>query len=103
MPRIKIIAPPDGDAPQAMRHAWVGCVMRTIGVADEKTERLNIVTAEPVTEQCAAYIVEQKEALHALDEATESTEVMRYWEDRCHRLRGSNFLFNVSICDKIDP
>lgn len=103
MPRIEIIAPPEGDAPEAMRHAWVGCIMPSTGLTDAHTQRLNIATGEPSSEQCPAYIVEPRDALHALNQTTDSAEAMRYWEDRCDKLRGSKFLFNTSICREIDP
>jgi hypothetical protein len=98
---IRIVAAPSGEAPPAIRAAWIGCVLPLLAGRDSPEqggEVSGVKTGRP-EHHGAGYVVRALDAIAALEK--HDAKAARWWRKHApHMLRPEKlFLFSAGACE----
>lgn len=101
MGNIKIIAPPDGEAPYDVRVGWVGVILPLAVDGVQYTESCGVLSSSDVTIE-PGYIVESRTALMLL--AHHDLVAAHWWRDNVPEFfePGMQFFFSVEACEETE-
>jgi hypothetical protein len=98
---IRIVAAPPGEAPPAIRAAWVGCVLPLLVGKDgpEPSIRVKGVTSGQSVERGPVYKVRAADAISALEQ--QNAEAARWWNEHLPHIvqPGKLLAFSADVCE----
>jgi hypothetical protein len=102
--RIRIVAAPPGEAPPAIRAAWIGCVLPLVAGSDSPQfggASRGVVSGKPA-EGFAGFGVPAREALSVLEQ--HDTAAAQWWREHAARLLqpGKVLVFAAEVCELLD-
>jgi hypothetical protein len=98
---IQIVAAPPGEAPPAIRAAWIGCVLPLIAGTDRPEQSIDArgVTSGRPEEHGLSYRVQGVDAILVLEQ--HDAEAARWWREHAPRFLqpGKLFAFSAAACE----
>lgn len=100
--RIKIVKVPDGEAPLAVRRAWVGLVLPChpfMGWPDEGKDR-GVISGKEATRNRRGFSVPQDVAIEFL--AKKDPDAAKWWREKGFPVKGEFFGFGVDEAEILE-
>jgi hypothetical protein len=90
---IRIVKTPLGEAPEEIRHAWVGLFLPCLPILGYSDGNLYGVVTRKVVPQCYGFHVPQDLAIQALEQG-QWLGAVKWWKDHGFPHPGNNFIFD---------
>jgi len=97
---IRIVAAPPGEAPKAVRAAWIGCLLPVLEGRESpvRGEVVGVTSGRP-EDHGLGYVVSAREAILALEQ--HDAKAARWWHERAPHLLepGKLLFFSSAVCE----
>ncbi len=97
MTKIRIVASPPGQAPQWVRHEWVGLELPIVSEPGSGMQ-FGVMGGKP--QNIAGFHVTQRDALEVLEK--KSSKAANWWRRNLPPGFSGNLVFNRDICQVLD-
>ena len=112
---IRIVARPEGEAPESVRDAWIGLELPVLHPAQVETLGFGVLTGPKSlwmqrlktflgqAQKTSGYIVLADQAIERL--AAKDPAAAKWWRDNAAHLvaPGAAFIFDAPACELLDP